>query len=294
MPSYDWATWKGSPPDVAPSDYTDNGDGTVTDNVTGLLWQQATVANTFTWDASDAPLSAQAYCAGLSLGGHSSGWRLPSFIELFSVTNLDGSKPAIDAKAFPGTVNSMYWAATPYTYQPGSAWVAYFDNGVAEGYPTTNAGDVRCVWSQYAYEQWTSSQSPAGRYTYPDGSVDSSQTVHDTVTGLTWQRGAAPGTANVPDAEQYCAGLKLGGLESGWRLPTVKELLSVVDFGVSQPAVDQTAFPNFDPAIYWASTPFPNSNGGYWGVDFYDGSPAGPIVWATGTADVRCVHPLQQ
>ena len=51
--------------------YTDNGDGTVTDNVTGLMWQQAVPTATYSW------AGAVTYCSTLTLAGHSD-WRLPS------------------------------------------------------------------------------------------------------------------------------------------------------------------------------------------------------------------------
>jgi len=61
--------------------YTDNGDGTVTDNVTGLMWQQVVSTTTYNW------AQALAYCPKLTLAGHSD-WRLPSRIELVSIVDL--------------------------------------------------------------------------------------------------------------------------------------------------------------------------------------------------------------
>ena len=60
-------------------DYTDNGDGTVMDNVTGLIWQQTPDSGNYSWD------EAQVYCESLSLGG-SDDWRMPSLKELFSIS----------------------------------------------------------------------------------------------------------------------------------------------------------------------------------------------------------------
>jgi hypothetical protein len=65
--------------------YTDNGDGTVTDNLTGLVWQQAVPPNPCGVDGSslDGPglcgqADANKYCQGLNLGGYATGWRLPT------------------------------------------------------------------------------------------------------------------------------------------------------------------------------------------------------------------------
>ncbi len=94
--------------------------------------------------------------------------------------------------------------------------------------------------------------APSGRYTYPGGTVTSSSTVYDTVTKLTWQRAipANPcpsdgaGLCTLLDAQTYCSTLSLGGYTTGWRLPTVKELMSIIDISATSPAVDQTAFPS--------------------------------------------------
>jgi hypothetical protein len=61
--------------------YTDNGDGTVTDNVTGLMWQQQAVPST-----TYAQSNPTSYCQSLTLGGHAD-WRLPSIIELLSIVD---------------------------------------------------------------------------------------------------------------------------------------------------------------------------------------------------------------
>lgn len=74
-----------------PPAFTENGDGTVTDNVTGLMWQKAD-GGEMTWE------DAGSYAAALSLGGRSD-WRLPSNHELFSVLN-HGGNPALDAAYF--------------------------------------------------------------------------------------------------------------------------------------------------------------------------------------------------
>jgi hypothetical protein len=114
-----WAEWPmpNGPVDVAagapnPMTYTANGDGTVTDNVTKLTWQEPLrTAASQTLNFS----SAQAYCASLTLGGHG-GWRLPSQIELLSLVDFGIASPApmIDAAAFPNTPAGLTWSSTVY------------------------------------------------------------------------------------------------------------------------------------------------------------------------------------
>ncbi|MBI3677406.1 MAG: PEGA domain-containing protein [Proteobacteria bacterium] len=94
--------------DVVPkTGFTDNNDGTVTDNKTGLMWQKDDDGQKREWDDSIN------YCRGLSLGGQR-GWRLPDKDELVSLWNNAGSKQNIRDTYFPGMKRSYYWSSTSY------------------------------------------------------------------------------------------------------------------------------------------------------------------------------------
>jgi len=95
-----------------------NGEGTVTDTSTGLMWQHTT-ASIMTWE------TAFSYCEGLSLAGYD-GWRLPNRTELRSIVEYEKSNPAIDADIFPDTVSSSYWSSTTYAGNSSTAWHMYF------------------------------------------------------------------------------------------------------------------------------------------------------------------------
>ena len=96
-----------------------NGDGTVTDTSTGLMWQQQT-AGAMTWEA------AISYCEGLSLGGYDD-WRLPNRNELQSLVDYTRYNPAIDTAAFPDTMSSDYWSSTTIRQRvPVHAWCVDF------------------------------------------------------------------------------------------------------------------------------------------------------------------------
>ncbi len=123
---------------INPPSYTDNGDGTVTDNVTDLLWQKTDDNTTRTWD------NAWAYCQGLSPDGKTN-WRLPSANELMSIVHYGLYDPAIDSFAFPETNSSYYWSATTYASGSGSARLVNFANGVVYFYKKSNTNYVRCV-----------------------------------------------------------------------------------------------------------------------------------------------------
>ncbi len=114
-----------------------NGNGTVTDLATGLVWQQQ--------DDNDSKTHAQAisYCQTLSLAG--GGWRLPAIKELASITDRTLYSPAIDRIYFPNTKWSYYWSASRNLGGSGGVWVVSFSGGYVYDDGRATAGYVRCV-----------------------------------------------------------------------------------------------------------------------------------------------------
>ncbi|MBW6519979.1 MAG: DUF1566 domain-containing protein [Desulfoarculaceae bacterium] len=111
--------------------------GAVTDQRTGLVWQQQDDGQVRTWEA------AIAYCEGLTLTNQSD-WRLPNVKELESITDDDRWSPAIDP-IFTGTSASFYWSSTTYALYPDFAWVVYFYNGYVYYSHKSLGYYVRCV-----------------------------------------------------------------------------------------------------------------------------------------------------
>jgi hypothetical protein len=106
--------------------YVDNGNGTVTDTSTGLMWQKDTAWGTYTWDM------AKAYCENLTLGEQSD-WRLPTRIELQSIVDYNAYGPSIDTAFFPDTKAKRYWSSTFSQGHQEAVWyVDFFDGEVSE------------------------------------------------------------------------------------------------------------------------------------------------------------------
>jgi len=104
-----------------------NGDGTVTDSSTGLMWQQET-AGRMTWE------NAISYCEDLVLAGWSD-WRLPNRNEIQSIVDYATYFPAIDTIVFPGMVwDGVYWSSTTSASNSGYAWFVCFEIGAILNY----------------------------------------------------------------------------------------------------------------------------------------------------------------
>jgi len=270
-PDYNFSLWR-APPDTPPdAQYVIASDGsTVTDTATGLIWQRGLYApcspTSPTYQACTFE-EAQAYCASLdtsALGDCVSGWRLPSFVELMSIVSASGP-PYVNQDAFPGimTVGQQlsgadFWSSTLVTGSGGtSAWYVDFNSDATGPYINFLSLDsesfqnhfIRCVAGPPTAP---AEAAPPARYTLPgDG------TVVDEVTELTWQQAPGPAAVSLEEATAACATLALGGM-SGWRLPTAKELVSVLDFEASPGAAaypNPTAFPEGANGYgYWSST----------------------------------------
>jgi hypothetical protein len=106
---------------LANADFVDNGDGTVTDTSTGLMWQQGEPGG-MAWE------EALAYCEDLSLAGYTD-WRLPNRNELQSIVDDGEYRPAINTVFFPGAEPFNYWSSTTCASHSDYAWPVDFDYG---------------------------------------------------------------------------------------------------------------------------------------------------------------------
>lgn len=111
--------------------------------------------------------------------------------------------------------------------------------------------------------------------------------VIDKNTGLMWQRDHASSGMGWVQALQYCEGLTTDGY-TDWRLPNMKELLTLVDESAASPAIDADAFPGTPASWFWSSSAYP-----YWAFYAYDVDfAAGDLSAYTHTTVnyVRCVR----
>jgi hypothetical protein len=255
-----------------------NGNGTVTDPETGLLWEQET-AGPMTWQ------EALAYCENLSLAGHTD-WRLPDIDELQSIVEYTAYNPAITNPEcskygpFPGTASGFYWSSTTQASSIGNVWGVNFQDGDITTYAKTGSYYVRAV--------------RGGEY-HPLCVVDNGSgdgTASDTASGLTWARETA-GPFTWQEALAHCKTFEATGF-TDWHMPDINELQSLVEYGAYDPAVTDPECSKYGPFedtvsdFYWSSTSQASSIGNAWGVNFKDGDIT--TYAKTGTYYVRPVR----
>jgi hypothetical protein len=111
-----------------PSSYSSTLSGVMTDNVTGLMWQQPLDAVSCAKGCTQA--DAAAYCASISLGNYHD-WRLPTRIELVSLVDFTRASPAIDP-VFTGTPPDKFWTSSSEAGAVATvAWLVDFVSGSA-------------------------------------------------------------------------------------------------------------------------------------------------------------------
>ena len=125
--------------------FTDNGDGTVTDNLTGLIWlKNANCFDLRSWsDAlTDSNNLSQGSC-GLIDSSVAGNWRLPNVKELHSLIDFGRYDPALPAgHPFTNVQSSYYWSATTYAHDTNNAWGVSMYNGNVSTNGKPNSGYV--------------------------------------------------------------------------------------------------------------------------------------------------------
>ena len=290
----DWRMPDSSPESNAQPRYDDTTrPGLILDGVTGLTWQHELPSmypgctgsmpatpergSACTWD------EAKAYCSALSMGGLR--FRLPSKIELESLIDLRSSEPPFDTRHFVGRpLFTMYWTASPVAStvrtESVAAWIVSWP-GATGVLDVTRPAAVRCVSGTP-----TTASTPGQRYV-----MESESVVRDARTSLTWTRGFSGALNSLDDARSYCAAL--GG---GFRVPSHKELLTLVDPTRDDPALHPIFIDNGileSPSVpFWSSSV---TAGGTLFVNFLDGmayarDAALPATGRDRVRRVRCVR----
>ncbi|KJU86234.1 secreted protein containing DUF1566 [Candidatus Magnetobacterium bavaricum] len=261
--------------------FTDNGDQTVNDNLTGLVWTKDAnlPGTTKTWQ------QALNYVATMNSGagtyGHTD-WRLPNVNELQSILNAEQTNVAtwLNSQGFNNVQSNYYWSSTSNAFDTSEAWVVNMNDGLV--YPRNKSFSLY-VWPVRSGQFgafgnsaiWQTGQTSTYA-TGDDGELqkgvtwpnprftdNGDQTVNDNLTGLVWTKDAnLPGTTKTwQQALDYVATMNSGTGTYGhtdWRLPSPKELFSLVDHERYVPSLPSGhQFTNVQSNyFYWSSTSY--------------------------------------
>lgn len=227
----------------------------VRDNVTGLIWENKK-HSVSSWNNAPnviAELNSTKF-------GQYSNWRLPTIKELSTIVDYNMLYfGAVNTNYFKD-MSSFYWSSTTYSFD--LAWGVSFGIGYNYQYPKYNDGSVKAVRGGQSiglFDNWV---------------VNGNGTVTDSATDLMWQQDTPDNSMTWEDALSYCQTLDLGGY-TDWRLPTIKELRSIVDYSSYSPAIDTNIFKDIIASFYWSSTTDSYYTYVAHGVDFHYGSDKG-------------------
>ena len=222
----------------------------VYDNNTGLEWMRTLDGSIdCRWE------DAYSYCEDLSYGGYED-WRLPTPKEYLTIVH-NNRWPTLDTNYFdlPGPDSDGYYdyrSWTSYSAPYGNYWGVDFSSGALTDFGNNPTNFVRCVRGD---------EMPESEFIIPEEYEEADEkVVVDIVSGLQWQYH----DADIPDdgdfwkgGMEYCENLEYAGY-SDWRLPNKDELMTIVDFGSSDPA---SSFPDIEAVSYLlTSTTMPNTS----------------------------------
>lgn len=254
--------------------YTDNGDGTVSDNITGLMWEKD-MGEKMTWD------EAVEKAKTLNTGGYNE-WRIPTIKELYSLILFTGrvmgaeaqtlfidtnffNQPIGNVDAGERTIDAQTWSLTHYTGLTMRADTTVFGvnfvDGRIKGYPKYNP---RTAAANKMYFRMVRGNTDYGKNLFSD---NGNSTVTDSATMLMWQKADDGVARDWLSSLNYCENLVLNDFDD-WHLPHAKELQSIVDYNRSPMATNSAAIdtvfqvseindPDGNPGhypYYWTST----------------------------------------
>ena len=260
--------------------YTNNGNGTITDNVTGLMWEQ---------DMGEKISFTEAYtkASNSTLGGYND-WRVPTIKELYSLILFSGKVKGevaidlfIDTNYFTQKlgdtsigereIDAQTWSSTEYVSTTminiETVFGVNFIDGRIKGYPKFKPSSGT---ANKMYFRMVRGNTNYGKNNFID---NGDGTISDLSTGLMWQKSDDGTSRNWEESFAYAQGLTLGN-KSDWRLPNAKELQSIVDYNRSPKTSNS---PAIDPLFECTEITDPDGNKGqypfYWtGTSHLDGA----------------------
>jgi hypothetical protein len=215
--------------------YVDNGDGTITDLVTGLIWTQDLSSYSMPWS------EASGYCESLTTGDYTD-WRLPTVKELWSIRDYSQGWPWVDTDYFylvgDGSELAQHHSWTSNLYLVESE----YQNEQVQGDPAWIVNDWTGHIKAMSGNRFVRAVSGTTTYGINDFIDNGNGTVTDQATGLMWSQDDNGEMLYWEDALAYAEAATIAGYDD-WRLPNIKELQSIADYSAEViPAMDTRVF----------------------------------------------------
>lgn len=257
------------------SDFIDNGDGSVTHKLTGLIWQRCAVGQTWSQGTCVGLPQPLSWTAANQLTSDFAGkkdWRLPAISELQTLIERKGAGNAIEdinKQFFPNQPTAaQFWSASSYANLTDSEqkewpWMIWF------GFGYVNPVDEKLMGTS-AFARLVRGGEPIdvtrGEYTPSVQFIDNGDgTVTHKVTGLMWQRCALGQTWNGSGCSGAASDFSWGQIQTlnsqfagktDWRVPNINELGTIVEFKNFTPAINNGIFPSTPAEYFWSSSPY--------------------------------------
>jgi len=269
--------------------FSDNGNETVTDNMTGLVWLKNPGTSRYIWE------NCIPYCENLTTDV--SDWRLPNVRELRSLGNFGVNELSVwlNEQGFSNVqcTDYWYWTSTSYAPYTSESWTVQMCAGVVDYFGKSTSelsiwpvrGESPCVAVTGQTAVYTANDDASYHKGVHFPSIrfrdNGDGTVTDNMTGLIWLKDAnnASVTKRWSEALAYVENLN-NGSENGncgntdWRLPNVNELETLINYGKRPYTwLIEQGFRNVKDSWYWTSTSGSFQLGSLaWNVNFYWGT----------------------
>ena len=298
----------GPGPVPKPPRFTDNGDGTVTDNYTTLMWLKDPKSITGVYDLKSWIIALQISDIQYKTTG---AWRLPNINELMSLINYEKFNPALSV-GYPfvnilTTQGSYYWTSTTNKEIPSQTWCIDMYDGTKISVLKTSSGASIMLVKQPAASSESVAKTGQNKW-YDEGSyqeqkpsdcndytgnfycqqqdgvkqygkdintgtryIDLGYGLKDTFNSIIWLKQPVKTTYTWELASEYCMEDIAGYTD--WRMPTVYELESLLDASAFNPALPAgNKFKDILNSYYWSSTPQAGVSLNAWCVNMGNGA----------------------
>jgi len=268
--------------------FTDNDNGTMTDNMTGLVWLKSLGTSVCSWE------NGITYCENLSTGGND--WRMPNESEFRSLVHYGQSQPDIWLKdqGFSNVQSAYYWSSTTSAQDTNNVYCINYYGGNESYTESKTSLTWHFIWPVCAESLNLPVSGQTIEYTTGDDGTykkgvafpstrfrdNGDGTITDNMTGLMWMKNPnnTCGTVNSQEALFYVSLLNNVANTNNcgytdWRVPNINELETLVNYSQTDSSVwlKSQGFENIKSNAYWSSTSFSARSDHTWVVNFNSG-----------------------